>query len=374
MSTSSRTAIEVDLARHRQSGDFAAQAATLFALGEMAKREEEYNLAHGLYGQAWAAYEKAGNTYGQARAVREIAESMSREFWNHEDDMPLEFDLMHIRQMRELAQTLYVEVGDLRGQAEIYVIIGHEARDRDNELNAFQQALKCYETLGDVERQAHTLISLSRTCEPKYPLLEQALILYQQIGDKRGEANILFRIGDLTLREKKLAQALSLFEISFSLFIASNSFSAFSVADTLGSLILETKGYAAYHTYTMSTAYRICLVSGEEDDDKDDSMFSFWKDLAKTARKHQDFETASYAYQQAALYTVGIGFSERRADLYWRWGHLDYHALKHRERGFMMCERAVTLMHDPDELTRYQRKLEHMRGEMKAYRKKKSHK
>src|SRR5690606_23299651 len=129
------------------------QAETLFALAEIAAEtageDMSFHLVQGLYGQAWAASEKAGDISGQARAVREIAESMSREFWNHEDDMPLEFDLTHINLMRQLAQILYIEAGDLRGQGEMYVIIAQASRDRDNEQKALQQALEVFEDVGD---------------------------------------------------------------------------------------------------------------------------------------------------------------------------------------------------------------------------------
>jgi tetratricopeptide (TPR) repeat protein len=372
-----RHTLEADLMRHQQNGDFAAQAETLMALAEIAAHtafeDGSFHLVQGLYGQAWAAYERLDNKQGIAYAVQEIAESMSREISNHDDSMPLEFDLMHVSHLREFAQSLYIETGDLQGLASLSLAIGHSARRGEIERNAFQQALACYQALDDISMQARTLSILGctyKSAEPPYrQFLEQALKLYQQIEERQGEADILSRLGNMAYGEKNFATAHALLKTSLTLFIITENLRAFSVVETLGDLLLETEGYAAYHTYSMSTARRLLHLPTDNEED-DDLMISFWESLAKNARKYQDFETAVYAYRQAGLYTVGKIVSDKRAQIYWRWGHIQYHALKRHESGFAMCESAVALMYDPIELTRYQKKLDHMRGEMAAYRRK----
>jgi tetratricopeptide (TPR) repeat protein len=341
-----RPTLEADLERYRQNGDFAAQAETLFALAELvaetAYEDASFHLVQGLYGQAWEAYEKAGDISGQARALRKTAESMFREFWNHEDDTPLEFDLLHIRQMRELALILYIEAGDLRGQAEVYVIIGEAERDRDNERKALQKALQTYEVLGDIAQQAKILAMLADRCyrEPEYrSYLERAFKLYMQIGDKRRAGYKCSALAELDHYEKSYEAARIAFQTAQTLFReVKDSVGLIHVIINLGDLILEADGYPAYVRH-----YQKTLHSLEHEPIDKCEMFAFWHKIPKIACKHQDFQTARYAYQHTIVCATACGQPQRQSDLYWKWGYMEYYESGHKAMGFALCQWAMTL-------------------------------
>jgi hypothetical protein len=338
-----RRTLEADLIRYRQSGDFAAQAATLFALAEFASEEEEYRLAQALYGQAWAAYEQTGDTSGQARAVREIAESMSSEFWNQEDDMILEFNLIEVNLMRQLAQVLYIQAGDVRGQADMHLIIGQATRDRDTQQKALQEALEIYETLEDIAQQAKVLSMLAdehsddRAEYRSY--LERAFKLYMQIGDQRSAGRLCSALAELDYYEKNYAVARAAFLTAQALFReVRESVGLMDAIVRLGALILEADDYPAYVTY-----YHKTLRSLDHEPVDKCAMISFWHQVPKIAGKHQDFETARYAYQQAIVCATARREPQEQSDLYWRWGYMEYYEAGRKAMGFALCQWAMTL-------------------------------
>lgn len=339
-----RPTLEADLERYRQSGDFAVQAETLFALGEIAKREEEYSLAQGLYGQAWAAYEQLGDKQGVAKAAQRTMSAMWH-FWREDpNDFSHANERMRVIRMNELALVLNSDAGNTRGQADIYKIVGiSHFYNLDVTRQALNHALECYRLLGDMVEQAEIYSYLARAYDygDDYRFnMEQALRLYEQIGNKESAAYKYMLLAELDEDDKNYVKARNGLETAITLFReAQDDGGIISAIKQLCKLILIMEGYTAYLLYFRETFQRLRqeITSTRE-------LFSLLRTLPYAASRNRDFDTARYAFQQVIAYAASCEEEENQAHLYWGWGYMEYYEVGSKHMGFALCQRAMMLL------------------------------
>jgi hypothetical protein len=365
-----RPTLEADLEHHRQSGDFAAQAEMLFALGNILKDEEEYeqqaNLSLGFYGQAYAAYELVEDKRGMAQVLQAMANIMINMAENHDEDTGYtEFSPIHISRIYEIVLQLYIELEDIRNQAEIYKILAHRSNTSDQAHALYANAIACYVMLDDKQEQASTYMSLSYWYSVSDPLrcslMEHAASLYKQIDDIGMEGAAYYEMGKSSHAAKDYKAARSYFEMTqaICLVLENNEFLAFTL-EALGKTILESEGYQAYLQHH---AYSLNLLYTHTQGKKSYVIRNLVLELPQVACTNGDFVTARRAYLSALSYVVACKQAALQADLYWGWSIMEYEHLKRYEMAMALCQRAIALckIYYPDYLSIFQQKLDEMR-------------
>lgn len=199
----SRHDLEADLLRHQAAGDFAAQAETLMQLAQIAAIEEEFSIAQGLYGQAWAAYEQVGDTANMALILYRLSNNLSKALFEAGRWPMLDFDRDAVNAFYLMAADYYAELGYVEQQAMVYSTMGVEADDESSDIDAaryaYEKALPLYEMTNNSLAQANILLRLGETYivgDPEHIyFVTRALKLYQQIEHKEGEERALWSLG-----------------------------------------------------------------------------------------------------------------------------------------------------------------------------------
>jgi tetratricopeptide (TPR) repeat protein len=193
-----RADIEANLALARQNGDAATEAECLLVLGDIAKESEEYDLAQGLYGQAWAAYKKAGDIQNQAHSLKRLGDLFAQQ------EESIEAHLMY-----DQALSLYRSVSDHQGEAQTLCAKG------DSHVHLFQTeeaqpyyraALSLFRSIGDRVGEADAAYGLSEALREKehehesLGLLYQSLDLYERLDHKVGQLKALVNFSNYASR------------------------------------------------------------------------------------------------------------------------------------------------------------------------------
>jgi hypothetical protein len=392
----SRHILEADLLRYQEANDYASQAETLMRLAELAKEEEAFRLAHGLYGQAWGAYEHIGHKGGSARVIVAIISILPNVLWDEErgtDESWVDLAFLY-----DMALTLYIELGDQRETANIYAAMGCSRIYPDDISTHFlQQALSLYEYLDDMPEQMFVLQTLFyhyvfdtpdywqcidralklyraigdktgelgflglvyqyRFDDPKVqPFIERAFELYRQLEDTRGEANLYVEIGIASHRDEHYDAAKSALETALRLFMEIGFYDrALSTRFHMARVIAASDGYEAYLRYHQDTLQQFRTLPV--------NRYFLFKQFYETAYDHKDFATARHGFQQAIA--ASWDNQERQAEHYWEWGRMEAYEMGNTHMGFMLCQWAVTLFDQclPGQ-NRYHKKLRQMRREM----------
>jgi tetratricopeptide (TPR) repeat protein len=220
-----RAEIQTDLALSRQNGDAATEAACLIALGDIAKENEEYDLAQGLYGQAWAAYKHIGDRPGQTKALFALADLTTRDatILNNRTDQNVFY---------QEAVNLAKDFEDISGQGTIWLawadfLVYMESPWETVRLFR-QNALACFEKTNDMPGQGDALFALAkmdmgvdapRNEQRGKELYEKALMFYKQADISLKEAEALHHfgvyVGDHISREEgtiHLTRSLSIYK------------------------------------------------------------------------------------------------------------------------------------------------------------------
>jgi tetratricopeptide (TPR) repeat protein len=339
-----RSPLEADLRRYRQNGDFAAQAVTLFILAEIAYEEQEYNIAQGLYAQAWAAYEQVGDTLSVAKAAQRTISAMWH-FWREDpNDFSHADDRMNVIRMHELALALNIEAGNIHGQADIYMIMGtSHFYNQDITRQTLNHALACYRVLEDLANQAEIYSHLARVYDfgDDYRFnLEQALKLYEQIGNKEQAAYKYTELADLDQNDNDYIKARKGLETAITLYRETQyDHGIIYATKKLCKFILIVDGYPAYLHYFRETFQKL-----RQEVTNTRELFSLLWTLPYAASKNRDFDTARYAFQQVIAYAASCEEEENQGHLYWDWGYMEYYEVGSKQMGFALCQRAMMLL------------------------------
>jgi len=123
----------------------------------------------------------------------------------------------------EEAHTLYGELGDRKGQAEMLNNLGavHTQEERwDDGLEAFTQARSIFESLDDKEGEAQTLGNLGTLYRYQgdkaaaVEHLKQAIDLFHEVGDREKEAATLRLVSRIGLGQARWFEALHFYDLS----------------------------------------------------------------------------------------------------------------------------------------------------------------
>lgn len=370
MMTQSRSQLIDNLERYQQSGDFAAQTETLFALAKIARQEEEYSLAQALYAQAYTASEQSANPDGMAVAAHGIADltanwdvwaNLESLWWLANEDTTLELNRAQLWMLYEMALGLYIGVQNIRGQAQIYFSLGYLA-DAFNDFvagqNAFILSTACYEAGGSTE-----LRLTSSTLSERYSLhsaanrtmIERCLNLYRSAGHHELEGKIAITLADTALWAKDYATAHHYYSYACDIFVALQDHSLIQhILSRIARIAHRANDYALYRQYHAQALLWTKPQTAE--------FLTLWLELATIASDHRDLATARTAYQSAAAAAVAMGEPYRQCRIYWQWGVMEYKAC-HLAMGEGLCSWSIALVqhYDPDQVSNYQRELRQIR-------------
>lgn len=175
--TTDRPTLEADLARARQNSDFAAEAACLIALAQIANEEKEYALSQALYAQARDAYDHAQDKNGKAEALKALAQAL------------INGELGEQRTAcTYLAEAipLYEQLGDQHEQARLYTVLAHcywQINENEIRIPLYEKALALLERIKDPVVQAKFSLELGGSMYglPEFqPFYERAMLLHEK--------------------------------------------------------------------------------------------------------------------------------------------------------------------------------------------------
>jgi CHAT domain-containing protein len=218
------------------AGDYAREAHVCRALAEAHRRSGEYDKAFEWYEREARLRHEAGDQYGEGLVLNNIGFTYSRQ---GNSKKALEYF--------ERALPLHRAAGNRRGEANTLNNLAFEHRDSDplKTIELSQHARAIFKELEDAREEANTIIETARVYLRLKPvpggddyrakaleLLEEARPLLDAVGDRRGVANLLMRIGfvhhspsqdlkkmlDPSERTRNLAKARDAFERARTLF------------------------------------------------------------------------------------------------------------------------------------------------------------
>jgi tetratricopeptide (TPR) repeat protein len=196
-----RATLEDDLDRARQTGDASAEAALLLQLGNLARDKESYDFALALHGQSWDAAQRAGDLQGQAAALCALLEDYVQDWMNSYN---AQTRLIALTLCGDV-QALYEQLGDTQGQARSWAAradVMTLAQDAAKTA-LYEQARAVYVQYGNLAGQAHILTRLGwiyarqRHNTEAIDCFERAVSLYEQVGDSERAVVILRKLANL---------------------------------------------------------------------------------------------------------------------------------------------------------------------------------
>jgi tetratricopeptide (TPR) repeat protein len=382
----SRADLEADLALARQNSDFVTEAACLMALGDIAKESEEYNLAQGLYGQAWAAYEKAGDQSKTVQAILALTDVYARLAWDEENfeaaflarcfcdeafkvaeqaqdyagqgrAWKVKADLMgHVFEEQAIKQSTYehalklCEQGeDLEGQADVLMELGfiyrHDHDDNTQAKALFSHAIHLYHQAHLYEQEARSLSRLADLVTPQHDMVakrnyyKQALKLYEQLNQPLKIAEMLGELGRLASDEKDYDLALAYHKQELALYdrYSEDANGYEGALFHIGHVYEAAKNYEEAHFY-----YRKQLALCDEKD-----TFIFADRLYALGHVYALMGNISTG-RQYAMQAIMVGDNNPHNDdlfnrilMRWQWGKLEYEAGCHETACALCCEAYV---------------------------------
>jgi DNA-binding SARP family transcriptional activator/tetratricopeptide (TPR) repeat protein len=243
----------------RRSGDRAAEATALAALGTVGMRQGRCEQACGHLEQALALYRETGDTRGAGRALSGLG------LIGFQQGRYQQAVAYH----RE-ALALHRETGDQPGEARTLTHLGLlDARQGCYQEGAghLRRALALFRATGDRSGEASALGNLG--CidlrQGRYRRAggyqEQALALFREIGDRSGEAHALADLGDVDLRQGRYQRATGHLRQALALFTEIGDRSGEAVAlNGLGEVSIATgrpEDARTQHTTALSLASQI---------------------------------------------------------------------------------------------------------------------
>jgi tetratricopeptide (TPR) repeat protein/DNA-binding XRE family transcriptional regulator len=193
------------LSRYRETGDLAGQAHALNYLGVIAMRQGHYEEAAGQLQQTLALYRSAGERAGEAHALSNLGV----------------IDLLHGRYEQAAGQqrqalALFRAMGDQDSQATVLRRLGQVSLRQGRHQQAtgeFQRALARFRVVGDRQGEAGVLAGLGLASlrqgrhQQAGEQLQQALTHYREMDDPTGQAETLNSLGELFLATGRPAAA-----------------------------------------------------------------------------------------------------------------------------------------------------------------------
>ncbi len=189
--------IEGALRAAERAGYGWGQANMLKALGNVARKESEYERAAGYFDRAMVIYEELGDRLGQANTLLALGNVAY---------MLDEYDTAIERFNRALP--LFEAVDDPLGQANTLKALGDVIRikgDNDEAMRCYNRALPLLEQIGDTLGVANTLKALGDLAMRLDDLTgardyyDRAMPLYEQLDARLGQANLWRALGDLAV-------------------------------------------------------------------------------------------------------------------------------------------------------------------------------
>lgn len=191
----------------------AQQAGIFKGLGDAALSEGDKESAGAFYYKAHVLYEVAGFKLGQANTLHQLAAVTAPEI---------------ARQHYQLAIRLYVEMGFELQQAESHRLLAdlltHQMRRLAEARTHYQAAGDLYGAIEFWDDQAAVLLAwghlemLAEDLDSAGSLLGRAMLLYQQTGHQRGQAEVWRTLGHVDLQEERWMSAAAHYEAAGALY------------------------------------------------------------------------------------------------------------------------------------------------------------
>jgi tetratricopeptide (TPR) repeat protein len=243
----------------KQTGDSAAEAAALNALGTVDSRQGRYRQAADHLEQALALFRRVGDRIGEARALDNLGGSYSAQ-----GRYSLAISL------REEAISVFCQIGDRIGEAHALGNLAATEEEQGRHEDAARRQQRCLTIaremgLVDIERGALVNLGSIRMEQGRYQEatrdLHQALALCREHGDRRFEGAALTTIGDVCLRQGNPQEATGIHHEALELFrgIGDRSGEAYAL-NGLGEALLaigELREARAQHTTALGLADQI---------------------------------------------------------------------------------------------------------------------
>lgn len=204
-----------------------------------------------------------------------------------------------IRELLEACRTC----SEIFGEAYCAARLGEIARtrsDHDAARKAYEQALPLFQQLGQRANEANCIASLGDIAldrsnyEDAHKAYEQALPLYRQVGQILGEANCIARLGDIALATSDHAAAQKAYERALPFYQqVGQILGEANCVLGLGDIAFERSNYAdAHEAYERALPlYRqVGQIVGEA---------NCIQSLGDVALQHSDYEQARKAYERA---------------------------------------------------------------------------
>ncbi len=221
------------------TGDRAAEAAALTALGAVAWRQDHYRRAGTLLRRALTLFHQAGDRHGEARVLQTLGLVATVEGRYPRADR-------HYRQ----ALARYRESGDRHGEAAVLrnlAIVDYDQGRYQQASDHLRQALALCRGTADTAGLAAALDGLGSVelrlghYQQAARYLQDALTLCRQTGNRIGEAEALSDLGDLRLRQGRYEQAASCHRQAMALYQESGDRANEAAAlNGLGEVLLAT--------------------------------------------------------------------------------------------------------------------------------------
>jgi tetratricopeptide (TPR) repeat protein len=214
------------LAQHEN--DRSNEALITLYIGFKQDARRQYAAALQSFQRALALYRELGDHDGEARAFNDIGLAQTAQG-----------QYAAALQSLQQALALFRQLGDRDGEARAISNIGlvqfeqgqfaaalrsYEQGQSAAALQSYQEALAIYQQIGDRDGEAHTTmdIALVQEDQGQYPAAlqsyQQSLALNHELGDRAGEAGALTNIGGLQENQAQYAAALQSYQQSLALF------------------------------------------------------------------------------------------------------------------------------------------------------------
>ena len=281
----------------RKSGDLAAEARALNALGSIAGSKGHFGEAAGHFHAALELYRRCGNRAGEAGVLNNLGVA-EHQLHNHQSAAG------YYRQ----AIAAFGDAGDrLNAAAALCSLSGVEAElgSCDRASEHLQLALRVFRDEKDQVREAEALsrmgeLDLGRSqLTEAAAFFEESLAIFRRVDRRTGVADELFNLGQVSLRQGRHRQAIGYFRQTLALFRETgNQHGETYTLRSLAEALHGTGQPAAAHT-ELAAALRLAAETGHTYE-----QATAHRDLAESYHSAGEADQARHHWQQAlALYT-----------------------------------------------------------------------